>query len=153
MQSVDAEKQRIQQIMYRAKQEMAQIFARLEQDLYNVGDAAPQTEISEVYAMFEQEFGRLLSPMELTNISNWLDEDNHSPEMIKAALREAVVAGKLSLRYIDSILLAWKKQNFTTVKQVAQHSEQFRQRKMRSAATPNREPRPKKQMYNWLEEE
>lgn len=151
MQSVDAEKQRIQQIVYRAKQEIAQVFARLEQDLCNIDNAAPQTEVSEMYAMFEQEFGRLLSPLELTNISNWLDEDHHSPEMVKAALREAVIAGKLSLRYIDAILLNWKKQNFATVKQVAQHTEQFRQRKLPSVAA-TREPRPKKMMYNWLEE-
>ncbi|WP_107838940.1 DnaD domain-containing protein [Metasolibacillus meyeri] len=150
-QSVDAEKQRIQQIVYRAKQEIAQVFAHLEQDLCNVGNDAPQTEISEMYAMFEQEFGRLLSPMELTNISNWLDEDHHSPELIKAALREAVIGGKLSLRYIDTILLNWKKQNITTPKQAAQHAEQFRKRTSPPPIT-NREPRQKKPMYDWLNE-
>lgn len=66
--------------------------------------------------------------MELENINAWLDVDKHSPELIRAALKEAVLAGKLSLRYIDRILFEWKKKNFTTVKQVEQHAEQFRKR-------------------------
>ncbi|MEC1178288.1 DnaD domain-containing protein [Metasolibacillus meyeri] len=104
-----------------------------------------------IYSIFEQEFGRLLSPMELENINSWLDIDKHSPELIRAALKEAVLAGKLSLRYIDRILFEWKKKNFTTVKQVEQHAEQFRKRTITQPQTPA-DKRPKRPIYNWLEE-
>ena len=63
----------------------------------------------EIFTLFEQEFGRLLSPMECETITMWLDDDGHTVEIIKAALKEAVLAQKLSLRYIDRILFEWKK--------------------------------------------
>ncbi|MDQ7864085.1 DnaD domain protein [Peribacillus frigoritolerans] len=33
----------------------------------------------------------------------WM-EDDHQPEIIKSALRESVISGKLNFRYIDRIL-------------------------------------------------
>ena len=59
----------------------------------------------EIFSLFEQEFGRFLSPMECESIAMWLDDDGHSVEIIRAALKEAVIAEKLSLRYIDRILI------------------------------------------------
>ena len=64
-----------------------------------------RTTEGEIFSLFEQEFGRFLSPMECESISMWLDEDGHSVEIIRAALKEAVLAQKLSLRYIDRILI------------------------------------------------
>ena len=46
-----------------------------------------------------------LSPMECESITMWLDEDGHTVEIIRAALKEAVLAQKISLRYIDRILI------------------------------------------------
>lgn len=39
----------------------------------------------------------------------WIDQDGQDPVIIKAALREAVMSGALSFRYIDRILIDWKK--------------------------------------------
>src|SRR5699024_10902589 len=44
-----------------------------------------------IFILFEQEFGRPLSPFEIETISVWLDDDNVKPELIKAALRESVL--------------------------------------------------------------
>ena len=63
----------------------------------------------EIFSLFEQEFGRFLSPMECESITMWLDDDGHSVEIIRAALKEAVLAQKISLRYIDRILLNGKR--------------------------------------------
>ncbi|MEO4053052.1 DnaD domain-containing protein [Solibacillus sp. CAU 1738] len=118
-------------------------------------EADQKNEEGEIYSMFEQEFGRLLSPIELETIGMWIDNDHHSPAMIKEALKEAVLAGKISLRYIDRILFEWKKKNFTSVKQVEQHSEQFRKRTMtqhQHQHQPTSKPAPKAAFYNWLEE-
>lgn len=59
----------------------------------------------DLYTVFEQEFGRPLSPFECETLALWLDDDRHEPIIIKAALREAVISGKLNFRYIDRILL------------------------------------------------
>ena len=111
---------------------------------------------TEIYKLLEQEFGRLLSPMELETVGMWFDQDGHKPEIIKAAVREAVLAGKISLRYIDRILFEWKKKNITSLQQVEQQSAQYRMHTMR----PQQQGKPvnetsastQKIFYNWLEE-
>lgn len=114
---------------------------------------AQKNEEGEIFKIFEQELGRLLSPMEIETISMWLDVDRHSPAIIKAALKEAVLAGKVSLRYIDRILFEWKKKNITSIKQVQQYTEQFHQKTTnvppKKAVT---EKSHKVSFYNWLEE-
>lgn len=108
-----------------------------------------------IFGLFEQEFGRLLSPIEIETIGMWIDVDCHNTEIIKAALKEAVLAGKVSLRYVDRILFEWKKKNITSIKQIEKHTEQFRQRANTSAQpqTPVQEMSTTKvSFYNWLEE-
>ncbi|MET3575169.1 DnaD domain-containing protein [Bhargavaea ullalensis] len=113
-----------------------------------------QAEEGEIFAIFEQEFGRLLSPMECETISMWFDEDGHSPELIKAALREAVIARKVSLRYIDRILFEWKKKNVRSVSDAEEEARQFREggAPARQSQHHAEEPAPKVQFYNWLED-
>ncbi|WP_232787028.1 DnaD domain protein [Planococcus sp. MB-3u-03] len=64
----------------------------------------------EIFQLFEQEFGRFLSPMEIETISMWMDQDGHTPEVIRMALKEAVIAQKISLRYVDRILFEGRKE-------------------------------------------
>ena len=90
--------------------------------------------------------------MECESITMWLDDDGHSVEIIRAALKEAVLAEKLSLRYIDRILFEWKKKNVKTLAQVENQAKKFRTVGIRPAeqekiATVKRVP-----FYNWLEE-
>mgnify|MGYP003553563848 FL=1 len=116
-------------------------------------DSVTKNEEGEIFSLFEQEFGRLLSPMELETIGMWLDNDGHSPAIIKAALKEAVVAGKVSLRYIDRILFEWKKKNITSVKQIEQHAEQFRTRSTQPVQpVSQQQPTTSGMFYNWLDE-
>jgi DNA replication protein len=79
-----------------------------------------------LFLLFEEEFGRLLSPMECEMINKWIDEDNYPQPLIRYALREAVFAGKLHFRYIDRILLEWHHQRVQTVEQAKQFSAKFR---------------------------
>lgn len=62
-----------------------------------------------LYTLFENEFGRPLTYLEMETIRNWLDEE-FSEETIKSALNEAVLARAKNIRYIDKILLEWKQQ-------------------------------------------
>ena len=128
------------------------IMQLLDQKSQMQSDIATKNEEGEIFSLFEQEFGRLLSPMELETIGMWLDNDGHSPAIIKAALKEAVVAGKVSLRYIDRILFEWKKKNITTVKQIEQHAEQFRTRSTQPVQPASQQPTKSGIFYNWLDE-
>ena len=105
----------------------------------------------EIFQLFEQEFGRFLSPMEIETISMWMDQDGHTPAIIKMALKEAVISQKISLRYVDRILFEWKKKNIKTTKEVSKHANSFREKNIR--IQPAAESTVKKvQFYNWLED-
>lgn len=106
----------------------------------------------ELFQLFEQEFGRFLSPIETESISMWLDDDGHSPEIIRAALREAVLAQKVSLRYIDRILFEWKKKNVQTMADVEKQTKQFRQSTGQPVQQSKKDSVHKVPFYNWLEE-
>lgn len=90
------------------------------------GEAGEQT--PNLFAVFEREFGRPLSPMELETISAWLDQDRYPEELIRVALKEAVFAGKLHFRYIDRILLEWSRNRIATAEEARLHAQRFRGR-------------------------
>ncbi|MFT8320526.1 MAG: DnaD domain-containing protein [Bacillus sp. (in: firmicutes)] len=124
-------------------------------DLYlllNKKEEAQQTknEESDLYTCFEKEFGRPLSPFEIETLGMWLDDDQHEAVIIKAALREAVISGKLNFRYIDRILFEWKKNGVKTIQQAKSYGKKFRQNQ--SSGKSNEQPSTSKSVpfYNWL---
>lgn len=66
---------------------------------------------TDLYSVFEKEFGRTLSPTEFTSINNWI-ENGISEELIKEALKEAILSGVHNIRYIDTILFNWTKKGY-----------------------------------------
>ena len=112
----------------------------------------------QLFQLFEQEFGRFLSPMETEMISMWLDQDGHSPEVIRKALMESVISQKLSLRYIDRILFEWKKNNVKTTEDANKISKSFRKNTLQKNAvqpeqkgTEQQTPSSNVPFYNWLD--
>ncbi|WP_248925481.1 DnaD domain protein [Paenibacillus hamazuiensis] len=85
-----------------------------------------QDEGSNVFTIFENEFGRPLTPMEMETITTWLDKDRYKEELILAALKEAVFAGKVHFKYIDRILLDWSRNRVANVKQAKEYAQKFR---------------------------
>ena len=83
---------------------------------------------SNIYDLFEQEFGRTLSPTEYELISGWLDSD-YTEEIIGCALKEAVYNGVSNLRYIDKILYEWKKKGINTKEDVMKDKQNFKKKK------------------------
>lgn len=128
------------------------ILQLLEMQQYQQLVKSQKQEEGELFRLFEEEFGRLLSPMELETISMWLDVDKHSPEIIRLALKEAVLASKVNLRYIDRILFEWKKKNVKTSQDVQKQTEKFRQHTMPTKQVISPTPSTKVPFYNWLEE-
>ncbi|WP_207694776.1 DNA replication protein DnaD [Enterococcus sp. DIV0212c] len=112
--------------------------------------------IKQLYQGFEKEFGRQLSPIELEMIGQWLETDHYQPELIRLALREAVLNQAYSLKYIDRILLAWERKNITTKEQVAEDQKRRKQaliqKEIEQQGAKN-EPIPKVTLHNWLNPE
>lgn len=112
-----------------------------------------QEKETDLYTVFEQEFGRPLSPFECESLAMWLDEDQQDPAIIKIALREAVITGKLNFRYIDRILFEWKRNGIRTVEQAEDQARSFRLHQRQQTTKQKKESPPKKiPFYNWLEQ-
>ncbi|WP_321387935.1 DnaD domain protein [uncultured Enterococcus sp.] len=112
--------------------------------------------VKQLYQNFEKEFSRPLSPIELEMISQWLETDNYKPELIRLALKEAVLNQAYSLKYIDRILLAWERKNFTTKEQVAEDQKRRKQaliQKEIEEESRTQEELPKVTLHNWLNPE
>ena len=52
-----------------------------------------------------------------------------SPELVKEAIRKAVLANKQTMKYIQAILNSWEKKGFKTLIEVKNEEEAFRKAK------------------------
>lgn len=107
-----------------------------------------------LYQIFEQEFGRPLSPIEMETLVMWVEEDKYSHELIQMALREAVLSQVYNFKYIDRILLNWEKKNIQTKDQVEKESKKYRDESSKNSFQNNdtkrtSDPVP---MINWLKD-
>src|SRR5690625_2926980 len=102
-----------------------------------------------IFILFEQEFGRPLSPFEIETINAWLDEDKIVPALIKAALRESVLMGKLNFKYIDRILREWKRKGIHSVEQAREEGRTIRKHQVKKQYETAK--RDTSVYFNWLE--
>lgn len=98
---------------------------------------------SNIFAAFETELGRTLSAMEVEIIREWL-HNGITEELIKEALKEAILNNVRNLKYIDRILFNWRSKGFKTKEDVLKDKKNYR--------------KPTKKVeqiydYNWLEDE
>lgn len=80
---------------------------------------------SELFNQIQVEFGRTISPMEMQTVNQWLDEDHYQLDLVQLALKEAVLAGKYNLKYIEGILRRWRQSRLTTPQQVMADKHQY----------------------------
>jgi DNA replication protein len=64
-----------------------------------------KTKERELVELFEEEFKKPLGVLDIQTITKWLNEDKYSIDEIKDALFDASKQGKLSIKYVDGILL------------------------------------------------
>lgn len=81
-----------------------------------------------IFNVFEEELGRLLSPMEIEQIKEWVVTYKNE-ELIKTALKEAVLNGVSNLRYIDTILNEWNKKGYKTREDILKDKDNYRKKK------------------------
>jgi len=128
------------------------LWEKLFQDNTEDAEESDEQLIGNTFVLFEQEFGRPITPFEIETINTWLDIDEIAPELIKAGLRESVLMGKLNFTYIDRILRDWKKKGIRTVDQARKSSRNFRDRQVQKQYTTTNK-RDTSIYYNWLEED
>lgn len=82
-------------------------------------------EQDDIYVLFETEFGRALSQFEVNTIKEWFEQGNNS-STIKEALNVAKLAKVKTIRYIDKILLEWKRREEFSKNGISPLSEKWR---------------------------
>lgn len=97
-----------------------------------------------IFDVFESEFGRTLSGMEYEIINAWLTSGGFSEELIISALKEATYNGVSNLRYIDKILYEWKKKGIKNKEDIDTNRKQFIKSKEKTEELYE---------YDWLNEE
>ncbi|MFK3958760.1 DnaD domain-containing protein [Guptibacillus hwajinpoensis] len=130
------------------------IFKAIEQEEAEKAAAKNDENEESLYTLFEREFARPLSPIECETLAMWIDGDKHDAELIKGALKEAVLAGKLNFRYIDRILFEWKRNGIKTLEQARSYGEKFRKHQYdkKAPAKPDvkNDSGQSAPIYNWL---
>lgn len=91
--------------------QFAQLLEHEKQQLDSENETA---QFKRLFSKVESSFGRALSPLEIETLSQWIDVNHYPHQLIEAAIDEALSHNKLSLKYIDRILLNWQKNNVTT---------------------------------------
>jgi len=71
---------------------------------------------AELVELFETEFKKQLSVLDIQIITKWLNEDKYTVDEIREALFKSVKARKLTIKYVDAILLNTEKEAPKTYK-------------------------------------
>jgi len=100
-------------------------------------------ENTDIFSIFESEFGRTLSPMEYEIIKGWIS-DKFSYEIIVEALKEAVYNQVTNLNYIDKILYDWNKKGIKNKEDILKDKNNYRNNKSKPLEVFD---------YNWLDDE
>ncbi len=81
-----------------------------------------------VFDYLQEEFGKLLSPMEIEVVRTW----DYDVEIIKLAIKEASTSNQRSIKYIDKILYNWKQANLKNTKEIIDYCERFKNKRKKS---------------------
>lgn len=100
-------------------------------------------ENTDIFSIFENEFGRTISPMEYEIIKGWIN-DKFSYELIIEALKEAIYNNVTSLSYIDRILYEWNRKGIKSKEDVLKDKNNYRNNRKKNKEVFD---------YNWLDDE
>lgn len=101
--------------------------------------------VGELVQLLETEFGRPLSGMEIEFISDWVFDYHYSFDLIKLAIKEALLSNAYNIKYIDRILLNWQKKNIRTVEEAASYTKTFKRFDVKK-----QEKKEKEEYVSWM---
>lgn len=112
------------EVIFDASPVLAKLDALLEEDSDTLAPAEEGNSLKDLVEDFERELGRMLSPFELEDLQKTLKDDKAEPDLVRAALREAVFNGKTNWSYINAILRNWRREGITTLRQVEERRQE-----------------------------
>jgi len=107
---------------------LAPLFLKMESQLKKEHQAKTAADVEVLFNKMEHVFG-VLSPRDIERVRMWLDEDRFDVVLIELALSEMQRHDVRSIKYIDAILLDWKRKNIYTVDEAKRSLIDFRNRK------------------------
>lgn len=100
---------------------------------------------SNIFSRFESELGRPLSPIEYELLNAWIEQYNK--DIIIEGLKEAVISGVVTFRYIDRILFDWNKKGIDTLEKLEKNKKNHKSKKEKVNNSDNNIEVPD---YDWL---
>lgn len=93
-----------------------------------IGRERPKNEPKDkdIFTVFEEEFGRLLTNTERAYVVEWIKGDSYTENLVLEALRSSVSRDKLNFKYIDTILRDWERKGIRTAKQARMEDQKTR---------------------------
>jgi len=79
------------------------LYKRFQQHVLHQTQEINVQEQASIFQTIEREFGRTLSPLEISRIQDWLNF-GYTPTLIESSLKEAIQKQKKSIRFIDKLL-------------------------------------------------
>ena len=113
--------------------------------LDDINNTDNKEEEENIYDFIQKEFARPITPIESEYVDAWLEAGN-SEEIVKEAVKEAILNGAPNFRYIDKVLYEWQKKNIKNVDDVENNRKNFKK---------NQEKKEKLDLfeYDWFEDE
>lgn len=97
---------------------------------WNLTGLQREDQVARVYELFCDHFGGFehrLTAYESEHLRLWLSE--HSPELVFLAIAKAVANNRISLKYVDRILLNWSRRNIKSLHAAFQADLEFEERR------------------------
>ena len=104
------------------KKKLIEIFY---EEMKKEAPSSQNKEQNDIFVLFETEFGRALSQFEVNTIKDWFEQGNNAAT-IKEALNVATLAKVKTIRYIDKVLLEWKRREELAKNGISPLSEKWR---------------------------
>ncbi len=95
-------------------------------NIENINTKVNNKEQDNLFNLIENIFGRTLASSEYEVINGWEDND-----LTRYAIKQAEIARAFNVRYIESILNSYSKDNIQTVAEAEERDRKFRKRKNR----------------------
>lgn len=127
---------------------LAPLFLKIEAVLKKEAHQTRQADLESLSEKIEQLFG-VLSPRDVELVQYWLGDDGFDVSLIELALAEMQMHDIRSLKYVDKILLNWKRKNIYTVDEAKRSLIDFRRLKSSSTEKTDASP-PPQGYYDWI---
>lgn len=130
---------------------LAPLFIKLETILKNDKIVERTADLEALALKIEQLFGSL-SPRDIELVQMWMSDDGFDPAVIELALAEMQMHDIRSLKYVDKILLDWKRKNIFTVEEAKRSLLEFRRLTVGKKDATNLATENPSDYYNWIEQ-